>query len=87
MWEVSHRHERQRFIEKARLAPVRVRLFCLMLRWSCARISEVLALTPAAIDIESGVASILTLKRRKRVVTRASHRLIRRPFARAQAAS
>jgi len=37
-----------------------------MLRWSGARISEMLALTPAAIDIESGVASIETLKRRKR---------------------
>ena len=35
-----------------------IRLFCLTLRWSGARISEVLALTPAAIDIESGVAYI-----------------------------
>jgi integrase len=39
-----------------------------MLQWTGARISEVLALTPAAINVESGVASILTLKRRKRVV-------------------
>ena len=31
-----------------------------------ARISEAFALTPASIDIESGVASIQTLKRRKR---------------------
>jgi hypothetical protein len=30
----------------------------------------VLALTPDAIDIESGVASILTLKRRNRGITR-----------------
>jgi integrase/recombinase XerD len=36
------------------------------LGWSGGRISEVLALTPAAIDIESGVANIETLKRRKR---------------------
>jgi integrase len=34
------------------------------------RISEVLALTPAAIDIESGVANIETLKRRKRGIVR-----------------
>jgi len=41
-----------------------------MLRWSGARISEMLALTPAAIDIESGVANIETLKRRKRGIIR-----------------
>jgi integrase len=41
-----------------------------MLRWSGARISEVLALSPAAIDIESGVASIETLKHRKRGIVR-----------------
>jgi integrase len=58
--------ERQRFIESAQRAPPMVRLFCLVLRWSGGRISEVLALTPAAIDIESGTASIETLKRRKR---------------------
>jgi integrase/recombinase XerD len=62
--------ERQRFIEAARRAPAKVRLFCAVLRWSGGRISEVLALTPAAIDIESGVASIQTLKRRKRGIVR-----------------
>ena len=62
--------ERQRFTEAAFRAPVKVRLFCLTLRWSGARISEVLALTPAAIDIESGVANIQTLKRRKRGIVR-----------------
>ncbi len=50
--------------------PPSIRLFCLTLRWSGARISEVLALTPAAIDIESGVASIETLKRRRRGIVR-----------------
>ena len=40
------------------------------LRWTGGRISEVLALTPTAIDIESGVASIRTLKRRKLGVIR-----------------
>ena len=62
--------ERQRFIEAARHASPEVRLFCSMLRWSGGRISEVLALTPTAIDIESGVASIRTLKRRKQGVIR-----------------
>jgi integrase len=41
-----------------------------MLGWSGGRISEILALTPAAIDIESGVANIETLKRRKRGIVR-----------------
>jgi integrase/recombinase XerD len=62
--------ERQRFIEAARQASPEVRLFCFMLRWSGGRISEVLALTPAAIEIESGVANIHTLKRRKRGIVR-----------------
>jgi integrase len=49
---------------------VNIRLFCLKLRWSGARISELLAITPSAIDFESGVASIETLKRRKRGIVR-----------------
>jgi integrase len=62
--------ERRRFIESAQRAPPAVRLFCLVLRWSGGRISEVLALTPAAIDIESGVANLGTLKRRRRDIVR-----------------
>jgi len=62
--------ERRRFAEAARRTPSKICLFCLTLRWTGARISEVLALTPAAIDIESGVASIQTLKPRKRGVVR-----------------
>jgi integrase len=62
--------ERQRFVAAALCAPPQVRLFCLTLGWSGAHLSEVLALTPAAIDIESGVASIHTLKRRKRGIVR-----------------
>jgi integrase/recombinase XerD len=62
--------ERRRFIGAARRAPPDVRLFCLVLNWSGGRISEVLALTPAAIDVESGVASLHTLKRRKRGIVR-----------------
>jgi integrase/recombinase XerD len=62
--------ERRRFIKAANRAEPLTRLFCLVLGWSGGRISEVLALTPAAIDIESGTASIETLKRRKRGIVR-----------------
>jgi integrase/recombinase XerD len=62
--------ERQRFIEAARRAPPKARQFCLTLGYSGGRISEVLALTPASIDIDSGAASIQTLKRRKRGIFR-----------------
>jgi integrase len=40
------------------------------IRLSGARISEALALTPASIDVEGGVPSITTLKRRKRGIVR-----------------
>src|SRR5260370_37739653 len=62
--------EGRRFLKAARLADPATRLFCLVLGWSGARISEVLALMPASVDIESGVVSIETLKRRKRGVVR-----------------
>ena len=56
--------ERRRFIRAARRAPLDVQLFCLVLSLSGGRISEILALTPAAIDLDSGVVNIITLKRR-----------------------
>ena len=62
--------ERRRFLESAQQLPTPERLFYQVLAWSGARISEVLALAPAAIDIESGVASIQTLKRRRRGIVR-----------------
>jgi integrase len=62
--------ERRRFIKAAQRADPDTRLFCLVLGWSGGRISEVLALTAAAIDIENGVANIETLKRRKRGIVR-----------------
>jgi len=61
--------ERKRFIDAANGAPPETRLFCLTLGWSGARISEALALTPAAIDVECGVC-LRTLKQRKRGVFR-----------------
>jgi integrase/recombinase XerD len=62
--------ERRRFIKAARRAPLDVQLFCLVLSLTGGRISEILALTPAAIDLDSGVANIITLKRRKRGIVR-----------------
>ena len=62
--------ERSRFRRAAGLASNEVRLFCLLLAWSGARISEALALTSAAIDLDTGVANIETLKRRKRGIVR-----------------
>ena len=62
--------ERQRFAKAAGHAPLEVQLFCLVLSLSGGRISEILALTPAAIDIDGGVAHIITLKRRKRGIVR-----------------
>jgi integrase/recombinase XerD len=62
--------ERWRFIRAARRAPLDVQLFCLVLSLSGGRISEILALTPSSIDIDSGVANIMILKRRKRGMVR-----------------
>ena len=62
--------ERRRFLESAQRLPTSERLFCEVLAWSGARISEVLALAPPAIDLDSGAISIETLKRRKRGVIR-----------------
>jgi integrase/recombinase XerD len=62
--------ERRRFVDAAAGAPDHVRLLCLVLRWSGARVSEVLALTPAVIDLDTGVVCIRTLKRRAQCVVR-----------------
>ena len=60
--------EWKHFLDSAQALPSLQRSFCLVLAWSGARISEVLAPTSAAIDMDSGVASIPTLKRRRRGV-------------------
>ena len=51
----------------ATLDPSRA-LFIQTLAWTGARISEVLALTPASFQLERGVVAIVTLKRRRHVV-------------------
>lgn len=62
--------ERRRFFESAQRLPPIPRSFCLTLAFSGGRISEILALTPASIDLVTGVANIRTLKRRKRGIIR-----------------
>jgi integrase/recombinase XerD len=62
--------ERRRFLESTQRLQTDLRLFCLTLAWTGGRISEVLALTPASIDIETGVANLETLKRRRRGIVR-----------------
>jgi integrase len=52
-------------MEQAKRSPAEIRLFCLVLTQCGARISEALALTPAAIDLDAGLATFQTLKRRR----------------------
>jgi integrase/recombinase XerD len=57
--------ERQRALAAMqKLAPDEA-LFAMTLAWTGARISEVLALTPASFQVELGVVAIVTLKRRR----------------------
>jgi integrase len=57
--------ERRRYaLEIERMAP-EVRTFGLVLMWSGCRVSEALAVTPLAVDRESGTITLITLKRRK----------------------
>jgi integrase len=60
--------ERRRFIAASERQAPDVRLFCLLLAWTGSRISESLAVTPAAFDLDRSVVSIVTLKRRRFVV-------------------
>lgn len=63
--------ERKAFIHAAERMPLSVRTFLLTLAHTGARISEVLALTPARVDRAEGVIVIECLKKRKRGVFRA----------------
>lgn len=60
--------ERRRFIAASERQAADIRLFCLLLAWTGSRISESLAVTPAAFDLDRSVVSIVTLKRRRFVV-------------------
>jgi integrase len=57
--------ERRRFEKTVQGAPAIIRMFCVVLMWSGGRISEVLALTPAAVDLDDCLATFQTLKRRR----------------------
>lgn len=59
------RHERSGAIAAFDRLPPERRLFALTLAWSGARVSEILALTPASFDLDAGLVAIRTLKRRR----------------------
>src|ERR1700733_12152164 len=56
--------ERRRALAAMRKLPPDKALFAMTLAWTGARISEVLALSPASFQVERGVVAIVTLKRR-----------------------
>jgi integrase/recombinase XerD len=60
-----NRSERRRFLAAATQLDDVKRLFVETLAWTGARISEVIALTPASFDLDLGYVTIVTLKRRK----------------------
>jgi integrase/recombinase XerD len=60
-----NRDERHRVLAAAESFEPERALFALVLAWTGARISEVLALTPASFQIDTGVVTVVTLKRRK----------------------
>jgi integrase len=60
-----NREERSRFLRTAEQFDADRCLFVLVLAWTGARVSEILALTPASFQVETGVVVITTLKRRK----------------------
>ena len=57
--------ERERALSAMRTLPIDKALFAMTLAWSGARISEVLALTRASLQVDRGVVAIVTLKRRR----------------------
>jgi integrase len=60
-----NRGERRRVLAVMAILPSDRALFSLTLAWTGARISEVLALTPASFQIEPGLVTFRTLKRRR----------------------
>jgi integrase/recombinase XerD len=62
--------ERRRFVRALQRVSPNVRLFCLLLVWSGGRLSETLAVTADSFDLDSGLVTFETLKRRKRGVIR-----------------
>lgn len=65
-----NRDERLRFYKQLQRANIDIRLFGLVLFWTGARISEVLALTPSSFDHTEQVVSINSLKKRSKSIYR-----------------
>lgn len=63
--------ERRSFLHAVETMPPELRTFCRVLSYTGARISEVLALTPARIDIAARLVIVESLKKRRRGVFRA----------------
>lgn len=63
-----NKSERRRALEAMSQLKMQYALFALVLAWTGARVSEVLALTPHSFQIESGIVTIVTLKRRRFIV-------------------
>lgn len=63
-----NRDERQRVLAAMEMLEPEQSLFALVLAWTGARVSEVLALTASSFQLESSIVTIVTLKRRKHVV-------------------
>jgi integrase/recombinase XerD len=63
--------ERAAFLDATRKISAKARTFCLVLAYTGARLSEVLALTPERIDFAGGLVIIESLKKRRRGVFRA----------------
>src|SRR5262249_40725742 len=57
--------ERAALLNQLKALPNESRLFVLMLMWTGARVSEVLALTVDSIQLDRGVVAMRTLKRRR----------------------
>ena len=57
--------ERQRFLAAIPALKPDEALFCLMLAWTGARVSELLLVTPSSFQVERGIVALRTLKRRR----------------------
>lgn len=65
------KNERRAFLTAADQLSAKARTLCLLLAYSGARLSEVLALTPARVDAEACIVIFESLKKRRRGIFRA----------------
>lgn len=63
-----NQQERGRALAAMRTLPPDRALFALCLAWTGGRVSEILAVSPSAFQIERGIVALRTLKRRRHVV-------------------